>query len=158
MKVYISSHCILAARHVAAELRDHGHEIISGWHRGTGPMGRTRDKSLVDRVTTAARNVDEIPLANALVLVSAPDFGPGGKFVEAGVAIGNDIPVIVLGRRENLLLWHPMVYEAEDIEEVCGILRELNPDDSLLAELAPLPPARKDNSELQALAAECGLN
>jgi DNA (cytosine-5)-methyltransferase 1 len=56
MKVYISSHCIHAARHVAAELRDHGHEIVSGWHRGSGPMGLTREKTILERVTAATRN------------------------------------------------------------------------------------------------------
>jgi hypothetical protein len=121
-------------------------------------MGRTRDRSPDERANIASRNVDEIALANCLVLVSAPGMTPGGKFVEAGVAIGYDTPVIVLGHRENLLMHHPMVHPAADIVEVLRLLREFDPHDGILAAMAPLPPAREDDAELQALAAEFGLN
>lgn len=138
MKVYISSHCIHAARHVASELC-FLHEIVSRWHDGSRPMGRSRDKSHEQKQKIAIENIDEVSQADVLVLISAPGMTPGGKFIEAGVAIGNDIPVIVLGERENLMLFHPMVHVAETVFEVRGLLAkfsgsDLEPEDLLMVE------------------------
>ena len=64
------------------------------------------------------------PLAGAaqLVLVAGPDRYPGGKFVEAGIAMGLGKPVVVLGHRENMLLWHPDVHAVETIDRLVEYL------------------------------------
>lgn len=118
MKVYISSHDKWAALHVARVLADAGHLITSTWH--DGPAGRSASYSDAERAEIASRNADQIGTTDALVLVAALDRVPGGKFVEAGIAIGMGKRVLILGARENLLMSHPRVTvyaTPEDIAE-----------------------------------------
>jgi len=63
---------------------------------------------------------------DALVLVAGKEKYSGGKFVEAGIAIGLGKRVVVLGRRENMLLWHPLVTSVEEPEDISGALYDLS--------------------------------
>jgi len=60
--------------------------------------------------------------ADALILLAGPDKYSGGKFVEAGIAIGAGKRVIVIGRRENMLLWHPQVDRVDTVDEAIYLL------------------------------------
>lgn len=113
MKVYVASHDRWAACWVAHCLVLAGHRVVSTWHGA--PFGRTEDLSSVEREAIAVRDVEEVVACECLVLVAAPDRYPGGKFVEAGIALGRGKPVLVLGRRENVLLWHPEVRAFNDM-------------------------------------------
>jgi nucleoside 2-deoxyribosyltransferase len=104
MKVYIAAHCRWAACHVADVLKK-DHEISSTWHQFEFNKTESHDESTRAKLATIDRN--EIAESDALVLVSGPDRYPGGKFVEAGIAIGLGKRVIVIGRRENMLLLLP---------------------------------------------------
>ena len=122
MHLYVSAHDVLAARHVAAELTKAGYTLASDWHAQAVPGGRTSSLTDDDKVTEAAHNLTRLETADALVLVAAPDMVPGGKFVEAGAALGAGKRVYVVGRRENLLLWHPLVFAFPD---VCDLIAAL---------------------------------
>lgn len=119
MRVYVSSHDRWAALHVAGVLSAAGHAIASTWHDDT--LGfRNADSSM--KAWCAESNVEQITSADALVLVAARDKVPGGKFVEAGVAIGQGKPVYILGQRENILLHHPNAKEFARPEDIAKAL------------------------------------
>lgn len=107
MKIYIASHDQKAARDVAKRLFENGYEITSRWVEK--PFKPTEEWSEPERMQEATEDLMEVRLADVLILLAGPDKYPGGKFVEAGYALGLGRPVIVVGRRENLVLWHPSV-------------------------------------------------
>lgn len=122
MKIYVASHCRWAACHVASELRKAGHKIISHWH--DVEFLPTHEHTESQRRTIAAVDIADVAESDALVLIAGPDKYSGGKFVEAGIAIGRGKPVYVLGRRENMLLWSDKVTQFNEIDD---IVREVSP-------------------------------
>lgn len=70
----------------------------------------------------AKEDADGVESSDALVLVAGPDRYSGGKFVEVGIALGMRKLVVVIGRRENMLLWHPSVMATDDPRLVDGLL------------------------------------
>lgn len=99
MKVYISCHDSLVAKSLAEELRQAGHQVVSDWHEENAP--RPDHNDVKSWLYKAIHNLDQIRIAERLILVSGTDKYPGGKFVEAGYAYACGVHVIVLGRREN---------------------------------------------------------
>jgi len=115
-KVYVSSFDLLAARHVRDVLRANGHEVVSTWHEPGAPRPATD----TEWPQIIANNASQIQSADALVLTSTKADVPGGKFVEAGIAIGADKRIVVIGHRENRLLWHPSVVVVATPEEAAA--------------------------------------
>lgn len=114
MKVYVSAFSIWEAKYVANYLRASGHEVVSSWHEaGERPATEEGWTELL-----AKRNIPEIESADVLVLVASRNEVPGGKHVEAGIALGGKKRVIILGDRENRLYWHPLVSMAKSTEEL----------------------------------------
>lgn len=112
VKIYVASHCRWAASHVATVLRKQGHNVTSRWHdKAFNPTSRHTE---LECRAIAAEDVEDVQTADTLVLVAGPDKYSGGKFVEAGIALGLGKRVVVLGRRENMLLWHPNVEQVDD--------------------------------------------
>jgi len=116
MKIYVASHDRWAACHVADVLKAKGHEITSRWH--SQEFLPTEAHTELDRAKIAQEDVDDVSASNALVIISGPDRYSGGKFVEAGIAIGQGKPVVVIGRRENMLLWLPSIRCVSSPEDV----------------------------------------
>jgi len=118
MVIYVASHDPKAAIDMSEALMDAGHLVISSW------PWESRDLSWTDGryKILALRDVREVSLAEALVLIADKSYCPGGKFVEAGIAIGQGKPVYVVGHRENLLLWHPSVDLVNNQEELLQLL------------------------------------
>lgn len=114
MKIYVACHDPKLAESVAQELRACGHTITSRWHDGR-PFLKTDEHTLEERQAIAADDLADVAEADALVLVAGPDKYSGGKFVEAGFAMGRGMPVYVRGRRENMILWHKDVMFYEDL-------------------------------------------
>lgn len=108
MKVYVACHNPDLAEGIANKLRKRGWEITSRWHDGR-PFKPTEEHTHQERMDIAMMDVDGVTAADAVVLIAGPEKYSGGKFVEAGIAIGQGKPVYVVGRRENMLLWHPLV-------------------------------------------------
>ena len=122
MKVYISSHDIDHAREAAAAVEAAGHSVVSTWHLGSGPMKRAADMTADEMTNKARANAHQIGLCDALLLVASADKVPGGKFVEAGIAIGRGKRVAAWGRRENVLMHHPRVVQADDLAGAVALL------------------------------------
>lgn len=105
MRVYIASHCRWAGLYCASVLIGRGHEISSRWL--FEPFLQTQDYTEAAREAIARMDYEDVVASDALLLVAGPDRYSGGKFVEVGIAVARDIPVTILGRRENMLMWLP---------------------------------------------------
>lgn len=122
MIVYISSHDKSLAKDMAERMAQDGIPASSTWH--VGEVKRTAEYTEADRAEIARRNTGQIAMSDALVLIAADDKVPGGKFVEAGFALAIGMPVAILGRRENILLWHERVRAFETPDQVVQFLKD----------------------------------
>jgi hypothetical protein len=97
-RIYISSHDKAQAAEAAVKLRSEGYHVVSQWHD-------LKDNPSPDWGEAWARNSIGIQGADLFVLFTSPERVPGGKFVEAGYALGLDVPVLIVGDRyENKML------------------------------------------------------
>jgi nucleoside 2-deoxyribosyltransferase len=120
MNIYVASHCRWAGLHVALVLEDEGFRIVSRWlDQEFKPTDQFTEATRRD---IAVQDTLDVLACDALVLVAGPDRYPGGKFVEAGIAIGAGKRVIVIGRRENMLLWHPDIEQVETPQQAASAL------------------------------------
>ena len=120
MNIYVASHSRELAVEAATALREAGHVTTSRWHDKA--FHPTEHHTEVERREIAQEDYDDIAVADAL---AGPDRYSGGKFVEAGIAMGFGLPVTVVGRRENMLLWHPSIAAVENLP---ALLRTLTQD------------------------------
>ncbi len=120
-KVYISGHSSAEAKQLADELASNGIAIVSTWH--AEPLERTATFTEQKRIEIATHNWHEIAKCNSLVMLACPDMVPGGKFVEAGIALGMGKQVVNVGRRENMMMWHVNVEQADDLQAILKLIR-----------------------------------
>lgn len=120
MKIYVAAHCRWAGNHVATVLREAGHQITSRWL--DMEFKPTDQHSSNEKPAIAQIDFDDDAEADALVLLAGPERYPGGKFVEAGIALGLGRRVVVIGRRENMLMWLPTVEQVETPEDAISLL------------------------------------
>lgn len=116
MKFYIAGCNQQTAIALSEELKSLGHEIICTWL--TTPFKRTSEHTIEERVAIAKLDADEVAQSDAVLLVESEGLVPGGKFVEAGIAIGQGKSVYLLGRRENMLMWHPLVVQVDSVRDL----------------------------------------
>jgi nucleoside 2-deoxyribosyltransferase len=121
MKLYVAAHCRWAGSHVAAVLSERGHQITARWL--SQPFGATTDYTPETCRDIAQQDMDDVCAADGLVLVAGPDRYSGGKFVEVGIALGTGKRVVVIGRRENMLMHHPSVEQVDTPEAAAERLR-----------------------------------
>lgn len=114
MKLYIAGASQEEARRVAKLCQDAGHEITSRWLEED--FAKTSSYTEAERETIAKNDVHDVIEADAMVFLPSPMRIPGGKFVEAGVAIGHGKEVYILGHRENMLMWHPLTTTFDSVE------------------------------------------
>ena len=110
MKIYVASHCQERAKRLATLLIAQGHIITSRW---VFLAFLPTDAYLAPRRREIAEeDLQDVSSSEALILIAGPDKCPGGKFVEVGYALGLGREVYVLGRLENMLMWHPVIEDA----------------------------------------------
>lgn len=107
MKIYVASKRQEVGREAANALRTMGHEIVSTWHDEAN-YGGSIPKDVDSRAPIAQRCIDEMDLADALVLMTEPDRAlvPGGKHFETGYAFAKGKRVYVVGEPENIFHFH----------------------------------------------------
>lgn len=126
MNIYVASHCRWAGLHVASVLRAAGHNITSRWLNSE--FKPTDHHSAEERRVIAQEDFDDVVAADGLVLVAGPDRYPGGKFVEAGIALARGLRVVIIGRRENMLMWMPCIESVDTPEEASALYRKMQED------------------------------
>lgn len=114
MDIYIASHSKEFANEAAQKLSGAGHQIISSWHYGA--FLSTAEHTQKECEEKAWRDYEEVSNSDLLMLFSGPDKYSGGKFVEAGIAIGMGKKVCVIGHRENMLLYLESIPVFESVE------------------------------------------
>lgn len=123
MKIYVASHDRLAATHAAHVLSIGGHTATSRWHEKE--FLKTEEHTIEERLAIASEDLEDVTAADALVLIAGPERYSGGKFVEAGIAIGQCKPVVLIGRRENMLMWLPGIIAVDTPEMAATALSNL---------------------------------
>jgi hypothetical protein len=134
MKVYIASRSQEAGRRLRDLVQSLGHEVTSRWLDVEFYTGMPQDEE--EKVRAAVENLTDVQEADVLVLRAEPDgsFVPGGKHVETGAALAWGKPVLVLGRRENVFHWHPLVTAVDE----AGLFNFLRRNRSLAHSTTPL--------------------
>lgn len=115
MKAYVSSSNVYVAQCIAYNLMMDGVGVVSDWHANS---------TFDDRAVRAAHNLSKIDSADVLVLVADNHHVQGGKFVEAGYALGKGKLVVVLGQRENITLHYAGFKQVDDIPQLLEFLND----------------------------------
>jgi nucleoside 2-deoxyribosyltransferase len=102
------------AESVAKELESAGHQVVSDWHR----KEERGELTSHDKATIAFKDATQVTQSDGVVLLEASHPVTGGKFVEAGICIGLGRPVFLRGEPENMLMYHPNVFECPDTKAV----------------------------------------
>jgi hypothetical protein len=109
MKVYLAARFSRLPELVsyASELEVEGIEVTSRWIRGGHEWVGTPDEEIpVPRLARfALDDLDDIEAADVLVcFTESPRSGParGGRHVDFGYALARNMPIIVVGHRENV--------------------------------------------------------
>ena len=123
MKFYVAAHDRLLASLVADVITRAGHDCTSTWINNE--FLPTENHTVKERMSIAFEDVDDVCRSDVLVLVAGAEKYSGGKFVEAGIAIGRNIPVIVIGRRENMLLWYHAIMSVETAEMAAKVISNM---------------------------------
>ena len=99
-----------------------GNGITSRWLNETGYGGTQSD---VYRQQAAIRDEEDVRRADQLILLAElPGINvPGGKHVETGIAIALGKKIHVIGRRENIFHWHPLIDFYSTIEEFLNAIK-----------------------------------
>lgn len=138
-RVYVGAkfEAVEAARELMSVLRAAGHEITHDW-TGESVEGK-RGVEVLDVLRDAALDdADGVKSADAMVLLHHPNLR--GGLVEMGIALGRDIPVIVVGGAGEayppIFYWHPDVIHVATPREALAHLGALFPGEQVVG--APL--------------------
>lgn len=123
MKFYVAAHDRLLASLVAGVITRAGHECTSTWI--SNEFLQTEEHTIEERMSIAFEDVEDVCRSDVLVLAAGAEKYSGGKFVEAGIAMGRGIPVVVIGRRENMLLWHHSIMSVDTPELAAKVISNM---------------------------------
>lgn len=127
IKVYIAGHNQEEAKALADSLcqkEPSRIRISAKWLAASfNPTATHTDE---EKEEIADADVADVYGSDVLVLMAGPEKYSGGKFVEAGFAIGQRKPVVVYGRRENMLLWHHNIMQVDTETDLIDVLVALD--------------------------------
>lgn len=126
INIYIASHSQKEAVALADEILQQParFSISAAWL--TTSFNPTSTHTDEEKEEIADIDVADVGRSDVLVLMAGPDKYSGGKFVEAGIALGQKKPVVVYGRRENMLLWHHNIIQVDTLTDLIDILVALD--------------------------------
>jgi hypothetical protein len=125
VRIYIAAHSQQRANALKLTLEEHGHCVVSRWVIEDAKFGdASRTYSDTERQELALMDENDTRAADALVLIAEREgvMVPGGKHVETGIALALRKPVYVIGRRENVFHWHPLVTLVSTTSELVALL------------------------------------
>jgi len=120
IKCYIAGCNIDECKALRDLLVEKGYEITAKWL--DEPFCRTLTYSVEDRRRIANMDRDDVLRSDLLIHFATDRYIPGGKFVEVGIAIGANIPVINIGHQENMLMWCDSVETVDTQEDAIFLL------------------------------------
>lgn len=121
-KVFITGSNVYAAAYFAYVLEANGIRVMSDWHNSPNPLRRSSDITENERKQIANNSIGAIKNSDFVLIIADPDMVPGGKFVDVGVALGAGKKVILVGRRENIKMYHSDILAVDSVAGVLGVL------------------------------------
>lgn len=118
MRVYVASHSDLA---IAETILDWAGEnyinMIASW---PGMLLAGVPESSWNAKVFWQLDIEEVKNADVLVVLPASHDPLRGALVEVGVALGADVPVVLVGDYDSYGSWrhHPLVHKLPDLESV----------------------------------------
>ncbi|MEL6330770.1 MAG: hypothetical protein AAFR38_14045 [Planctomycetota bacterium] len=119
MNIFIAAHSQEMARSVKRQLEALGHTVVARWIENDTKFGQgAAAYSYDERRALAEMDEADVRRSDMLVLLAETEgkLVPGGKHVETGIALGLGLPVVVVGRRENIFHWHSGVKVVQSID------------------------------------------
>ena len=120
IKFYIAGRNIDECKALRDVLIEKGYEVTAKWL--DEPFRRTLTYTVEDRRRIANMDKDDVLRSDVLIHFATDRYIPCGKFVEVGIAIGANIPVINIGHQENMLMWCDSVETVPTQEEAIILL------------------------------------
>jgi hypothetical protein len=121
MRIYVAAPWIRRAdaKDVALRLKDDGHFVQSIWH--------DQHQDTDDPMTLAREaQVDFVGVISSDIVLVLNLEKSEGKAVEQGVAIGFEIPIMVVGERSNIFHYLPVVTLVPTVDAALAELRQLD--------------------------------
>ncbi len=131
MKIYLAARFVREAemREAAAYLRARGHEITSRWIDGSHELEQFPTEA--ERTRLALEGWHDLSRADILIAFSevprTPDISRGGRHVEFGLALARSKLVYVVGPKENVFHYLPVVRHFAGLSEA---IKAAEDDDS----------------------------
>lgn len=125
MKVYVAAMYgkrDYARDHVAAVLREAGHEVTARWLWEDEPPGSERE--------SAVKDLEDVARADAIVLLTNPigtKYSGGGRHVEFGYALALGKHCFTVGEHETIFQYLPQVLVCSSITVVVDQLNLMTP-------------------------------
>lgn len=105
---------------IAQELESHGHLVTSRWIRGEHDS-LDGDADPEQQGRWAEEDIEDIGAADVLLTITedpgTPGAGRGGRHVELGYALGQGLPVLLVGPTEHVFHHHPRVVQCLSIAD-----------------------------------------
>lgn len=113
---------------IAQQLESRGHRVTSRWIRGEHDS-LDGDASPAQQAAWAEENIEDINSADVLLTITeepgTDGAGRGGRHVELGVALGMDMPVLLVGPAEHVF------HHARGVTQCLSIAHALDMLDTL---------------------------
>jgi len=116
-----------AMRVLRDELVAAGIVVTSRWIEGGHDIQADADHD-EQRQRFCMEDLEDVDACDVLVVQSPKAHhrtGRGGRHVEVGYALAKGKPVILVGERENVFHWHPLVRLVDDNHEVATAIKIL---------------------------------
>jgi nucleoside 2-deoxyribosyltransferase len=111
--------------------RDHiegvcGHLVTSRWIEGKHDISEDADKDS-QRTRFAEEDLQDLRHSDLVLWFSEPEKiegrNRGGRHVEFGIALAYGIPIIVIGRKENVFHWLPQVRHLKSLGDALNLIQ-----------------------------------
>ncbi len=126
MKIYLASKYTRypEMQGYRAILEQHGHVVTSRWINGNHE--HTDVNADAERSRFAEEDMDDLAEADVVLWFSEPEKiegrNRGGRHVEFGAALAFGMPIVVIGRKENVFHYLPEVVHRDNLQEAIEYL------------------------------------
>lgn len=105
----------------------HGHRVICRWIEGNHQL--TDIKNDPEYTRFAREDFQDLSNSDVVLWFSEPEKiegrNRGGRHVEFGIALAYGIPIIVIGRKENVFHWLPEVRHVAELSDAMNLIKEM---------------------------------
>lgn len=120
MKIYLAASWPRRdeARHIATRLKAVGHTLTADWWNDEDISGGYANGVATMPSERAARDLQAVRDADAVVCLTGDTLTKGGRHSEVGAALALGKRVFLIGPKEQVFHQHPLV--SDTVEELCS--------------------------------------